>query len=63
MSMYEDSRVQVRRSLLTMLMEIEQISDEEIQEAQRPSESLVETITRLAKMSRVERALDVDDGS
>lgn len=58
MSKYEQERIDARRILVMQLLEIDQISDEEVAREKGKDSSISLTLTRLSKRARVERAFD-----
>ncbi|SDE71292.1 hypothetical protein [Kordiimonas lacus] len=56
MSKYEQERIDARRILLAQLLEIDAITDDEIDHSKNDNTAISLTLLRLSKMTKAERA-------
>lgn len=59
MSRYEQERIDARRILLVQLLEIDVITDEEVDHEKDRDSAISFTLLRLSKKTKAERALDM----
>lgn len=61
MSKFEQDRINARRLLITRISEIDRITDEEIDHEIRKNSSILQTILKLSKTTRVERDFNMSE--